>query len=177
MITRQTFLVFAFILLSINSISAQYGGNGYGGGYGGYGNGYGGGYGGGMNQMGSAMNQQSQPDKPKEIPADVTAAKIVEEMKPALNLDELQVIAIKNVLIESLNTQGRILKQDKTQDEQIKDFQALSESTDRKINQFLSKEQKEKYLVFKEDRKNQKKTKEKSKSKSKDKPKEKESQE
>lgn len=162
--TRQTFLVFAFILLSITSVSAQYGGNGYGGnGYGGYGgNGYGGG---GMNQMGSVMNQQSQPEKPKEIPADITAAKIVEEMKPALNLDELQAIAITNVLIESLNTQGRILKQDSTQDEQIKDFQALSESTDRKINQFLSKEQKEKYLVFKEERKNQKKSKEKSKSK------------
>lgn len=162
--TRQTFLVFAFILLSITSVSAQYGGNGYGGnGYGGYGgNGYGGG---GMNQMGSVMNQQSQPEKPKEIPADITAAKIVEEMKPALNLDELQAIAITNVLIESLNTQGRILKQDSTQDEQIKEFQALSESTDRKINQFLSKEQKEKYLVFKEERKNQKKSKEKSKSK------------
>lgn len=162
--TRQTFLVFAFILLSITTVSAQYGGNGYGGnGYGGYGgNGYGGG---GMNQMGSVMNQQSQPEKPKEIPADITAAKIVEEMKPALNLDELQAIAITNVLIESLNTQGRILKQDSTQDEQIKDFQALSESTDRKINQFLSKEQKEKYLVFKEERKNQKKSKEKSKSK------------
>jgi len=171
--TRQTFLVFAFILLSITSVSAQYGGNGYGGG------GYGGnGYGGGMNQMGSAMNQQSQPEKPKEIPADVTAAKIVEEMKPALNLDELQAIAITNVLIESLNTQGRILKQDSTQDEQMKDFQALSESTDRKINQFLSKEQKEKYLVFKEDRKNQKKSKEKSKSKpKKEKEKEKENQE
>ncbi|WP_269240134.1 hypothetical protein [Flavobacterium limnophilum] len=169
--TRQTFLVFAFMLLSITSVSAQYGGNGYGGG------GYGGnGYGGGMNQMGSAMNQQSQPEKPKEIPADVTAAKIVEQMKPALNLDELQVIAITNVLIESLNTQGRILKQDSTQDEQMKDFQALSESTDRKINQFLSKEQKEKYLVFKEDRKNQKKSKEKSKSKPK-KEKEKENQE
>lgn len=161
--TRQTFLVFAFMLLSITGVSAQYGGNGYGNGYGG-GYGYGNGYGGGMNQMGSTMNQ-SQPDKPKEIPADVTAAKIVEDMKPALNLDELQAIAITNVLIESINTQGRILKQDTTQDEQMKDFQALSESTDRKINQFLSKEQKEKYLVFKEDRKNQKKSKDKSKSK------------
>ena len=170
--TRQTFLVFAFILLSITSISAQYGGGGYGGnGYGG--NGYGGnGYGGGMNQM----NQQSQPEKPKEIPVEVTAAKITEEMKPALNLDELQVIAITNVLIESLNTQGRILKQDTNQDEQMKDFQALSESTDRKINQFLNQDQKEKYLVFKEDRKNQKKSKDKSKSKTKEKPKEKENQ-
>ncbi|MBP6549491.1 MAG: hypothetical protein KA782_02335 [Flavobacterium sp.] len=168
--TKQTFLAFAFVISSITSVFAQYGGNGYGG----YRNGYGNGYGGGMNQMGSVMNQQGQPDKPKEIPADVTAGKIVEEMKQALNLDELQAIAIKNVLIESLDAQGRILKQDSTQDEQIKDFQALSENTDRKINQFLNKEQKEKYLVFKEERKNQKKTKEKSKSKTKDKPKEKE---
>ena len=168
--TKQTFLAFAFVISSITSVFAQYGGNGYGG----YRNGYGNGYGGGMNQMGSVMNQQGQPDKPKEIPADVTAGKIVEEMKQALNLDELQAIAIKNVLIESLDAQGRILKQDSTQDEQIKDFQALSENTDRKINQFLNKEQKEKYLVFKEERKNQKKTKDKSKSKTKDKPKEKE---
>jgi len=172
--TRQTFLVFAFILSSITSVSAQYGGGGYGG-YGG--NGYGGnGYGGGMNQMGSTMNQ-SQPEKPKEIPAEVTAAKITEDMKPALNLDELQVIAITNVLIESLNTQGRILKQGTNQDEQMKEFQALSEYTDRKINQFLNKDQKEKYLAYKEDRKNQKKSKDKSKSKTKDKPKEKENQE
>jgi hypothetical protein len=161
--TRQTFLVFTLMLLSFTSVSAQYGGNGYGGGgYGG--NGYGGGR---ANQMGSTMNQ-SQPDKPKEIPAEETASKIVAEMKPALNLDELQVIAISNVLIESINTQGRILKQDTSQDEQIKDFQALAESADRKINQFLSKEQKEKYLAFKEDKKNQKKTKDKSKSKKKD---------
>lgn len=168
--TTHAFLAFAFILFSISTISAQYGGNGYG--NNGYGNnGYGGnGYGGGgMNQMGGGMNQQSQPEKPKEIPAEETAAKIVREMKPALNLDELQVIAISNVLIESLNTQGRILKQDSTQDEQMKDFQALSESTDRKINQFLNKEQKEKYIIFKEDRKNQKKSKVKSKSKSKEK--------
>jgi hypothetical protein len=155
--TIQTIVVSVFVLFSITTASAQYGGNGYGGG----GNGYGGNN--GMNQMGSGMNQRSQPEKPKEIPAEVTVAKVMEEMKPAVNLDELQVIAISNVLIESLNTQGRILKQDTSQDEQIKDFQALSESTDRKINQFLSNEQKEKYLAFKEDRKNQKKSKSKEK--------------
>lgn len=168
--TIKTFLVLAFILLSITSISAQYGGNGYGG------NGYGGnGYGGSrMNQMGSAMNQQSQPEKPKEIPVEVTVGTIIEKMKPALNLDELQAIAISNVLTESIKAQGVLLKQEFSQEDQIKNFQALSETTDRKINQFLSKEQKEKYLVFKEDMKNQKKSKEKSKSKKKDKPKEKE---
>lgn len=159
--TTKTFLASLFMLLSITTISAQYGNNGYGGnGYGG--NGYG--SGGGMNQMGG-MNQRSQPEKPKEIPAEVTVAKIMEDMKPAVELDELQVIAISNVLIESLNTQGRILKQDSTQDEQMKDFQALSENTDRQIINFLNKDQKEKYLAFKEERKNPKKSKSKEKKK------------
>jgi hypothetical protein len=159
--TTKTFLASLFMLLSITTISAQYGNNGYGGGgYGG--NGYGSGN--GMNQMGG-MNQRSEPEKPKEIPAEVTVAKIMEDMKPAVELDELQVIAISNVLIESINTQGRILKQDSTQDEQMKDFQALSENTDRKIMNFLNKDQKEKYLAFKEDRKNPKKSKSKEKKK------------
>lgn len=168
--TALKLLTFGFILLSITSVSAQYGG-GYGGGYGG--NGYGGGgYGGGMNQMGSSMNQ-SQPDKPKEIPVEVTAAKIVEDMKPALNLDELQVIAITNVIKESLKAQGVLIKQEYPQEEQMKNFKALAETTDQKINQFLNKDQKEKYIIFKENRKTQKKTKEKSKSKDKSKEKEK----
>ena len=159
--TTKTFLASLFMLLSISTISAQYGNNGYGNnGYGG--NGYGSGS--GMNQMGG-MNQRSQPEKPKEIPAEVTVAKVMQEMKPAVGLDELQVIAISNVLIESINTQGRILKQDSTQDEQIKDFQALSENTDRKIMNFLNKDQKDKYLAFKEDRKNPKKSKSKEKKK------------
>ena len=89
----------------------------------------------------------------------------MEDMKPAVELDELQVIAISNVLIESINTQGRILKQDTTQDEQMKDFQALSENTDRQIMNFLNTDQKVKYLAFKEDRKNPKKSKSKEKKK------------
>ena len=156
--TIQSIALSIFVLFSINIVSAQYGNNGFGGnGMNQRGN--------GMNQMGSSMGQQSQPEKPKEIPAEVTVAKVMEEMKPALNLDELQVIAISNVLTESIRTQGVLLKQEYSQEDQMKNFQSLAETTDRKINQFLSQEQKEKYLVFKEDRKNQKKSKEKSKSK------------
>jgi hypothetical protein len=159
--TTNTFLASLLMLFSITTISAQYGNSGYGGGgYGG--NGYGSNS--GMNQMG-AMDQRSQPEKPKEIPAEVTVAKVMEDMKPAVELDELQVIAISNVLIESLKTQGRILKQDTTQDEQMKDFQLLAENTDRKIMDFLNKDQKDKYLAFKEDRKNPKKSKSKEKKK------------
>ncbi|MBF2708924.1 hypothetical protein IR213_10015 [Flavobacterium soyangense] len=162
--TTKTFLASIFMLLSITTISAQYGNSGYGGNrYGG--NGYGNGYGGNGYGSGGGINQRSEPEKPKEIPAEVTVAKVLEDMKPAVELDELQVIAISNVLIESLNTQGRILKQDTTQEEQLKDFQALSENTDRQIMNFLNTVQKEKYLAFKEDRKNPKKSKSKEKKK------------
>ncbi len=145
----------SFLLLSINSISAQYGGGGYGGGMnGGMGGGMNGGRnGGGMNR---SMNQENHPEKPKEIPVEVTISKIMEKMTPAIKLDELQVIAISNVLKESMDTQGRILKQETSQDEQIKNFKILSETTDRKIMEFLNADQKPKYITFKEDQKSQK---------------------
>ena len=158
--TIQSLALLVIVLFSMNTISAQYGNYGYGG-MGGNGMNQ---RGGGMNQMGSSMGPQSQPEKPKEIPAEVTAATIMEDMKPALNLDELQAIAVSNVLIESIKAQGVLLKQEYNQEDQMKNFKALAETTDRKINQFLSQEQKEKYLAFKEDRKSAKKSKEKSKS-------------
>ncbi|WP_310380165.1 hypothetical protein [Flavobacterium sp.] len=160
--TFQTIVTSIIILFSINTISAQYGNNGYGNGNS-YGNGYGNNnaYGGRNNQI----YQGNEPEKPKEIPIEVTVAKIIEVMKPAINLDELQVIAISNVLAESIREQGILLKQNYSQDDQIKNFQVLSETTDRKIMDFLSKEQKEKFLLFKEERKNPKKDKSKKKQK------------
>ncbi len=157
--TTKTFLAIIFMILSITTISAQYGNNGYGG------NGYGGnGYGnrGGMSQMGS---QNSQPEKPKEIPAEVIVAKYMEEMKPALGLDELQTIAISNVLVESVNAQGRINKLNLPQEDLINEYKLLTESTDRKVNNFLNKDQKDKYLAFKDEKKQPKKSKSKEKKK------------
>ena len=159
--TITLYIASLILLISINTVSAQYGNNGYGGG------GYGGnGYGSNnrMNQMGG-MNQRSEPEKPKEIPNEEIVAKFMEEVKPALSLDELQYIAISNVVLESVNAQGRILKLNLTQEEQMKEFQLLSENTDKKINNYLNKDQKDKYIAFKEDRNNPKKTKSKQKKK------------
>ena len=144
-----------FVLLYSQTISAQYG-NGYGN------NGYGNGNGYGSNSMGQ-MDQGSQQESEKVIPVEVTVSKVMKEMTPAINLDELQVIAISNVLKESMNTQGRILKLNATQEEQMENFKILGETTDRKILEFLNKDQKEKYLVFKEESKNPKKSKSKKK--------------
>ena len=144
-----------FILFSFNIAFAQYG-NGYGN------NGYGNGNGYGSNSMGQ-MDQGSQQESEKVIPVEVTVSKIMKEMTPAINLDELQVIAISNVLKESMNTQGRILKLNATQEEQMENFKILGETTDRKILEFLNKDQKVKYLIFKEESKNPKKSKSKKK--------------
>lgn len=131
-----------FFLFSINCINAQYG-------YGGYGN--------GMDRRNTGMSQSNQAipdDKPEEIPVEKTVATIMERMKIAVKLDELQVIAISNILKESIREHGILLKQKYSEEEQIKNFEALSEVTDRKIIAFLNKDQKENYLIFKETKNN-----------------------
>lgn len=150
-----------FLLFTCNTTFAQYGG--------GYGNGYGGGYGGGygyngrMSQMGGMGGMNQQQDKPKEIPVEVTVGKIMEELKPGLQLDALQEIAVANILTGSIKSQGAILKQEISQDDKIKEIQTLSELTDSKIKQLLSQSQKEKYKAMQEDAKNPKKMKKKKK--------------
>jgi hypothetical protein len=138
----------AFVLLSIQSVSAQYRNNGYGGG----------GYG-GSGRANSGMNQDRSQDKPREIPAEETISKIMLKLKPAVGLDELQEIAIANILLESIKRQGVILKQETNQSDQMKDIQILSENTERKIVELLNEDQKEKYKIFSEESKNPKKAK------------------
>ena len=134
-----------FLLLSFSTMSSQYGNNGYG--NNGYGNnGYG---------RGNSMNQMSQnrePEKPKEIPVEVTVGKIMERMKASLELDALQEIAIANVITESLRSQGILMKDESNQEQKVKEYEALSETTDRKIKEFLNADQIEKFKALKEDR-------------------------
>jgi hypothetical protein len=100
--TIQILFVLALVLLSVDTVSAQYGNNGYGGGGNGYGNGR-------NNQM-RQMPQGPSHDQPKEIPVEVTVGKIMENFKSQLNLDALQEIAISNVLTDSMRSQGILLK-------------------------------------------------------------------
>ncbi|MBC5836583.1 hypothetical protein [Flavobacterium muglaense] len=148
--TIKTILVLAVVLLSINSASAQYGNNGYGGGNNGYG-------GGRMSQM-SQMNQAPSDNKPKEIPVEVTVGKIMERITPALSLDALQEIAIANVITESIRSQAILMKDKSGQEQKIEEIKALSETTDRKINEFLNADQKVKYKALNEESKNPKKS-------------------
>lgn len=154
----QFFFVTALILLSFNIASAQYGyGNGYGGG--GYG---GGGYGMGRNgSMGMSQVDQNAM-KPKEIPVEVTVGKIMEKLKPELNLDELQTIAIANVYTDIIKSQTAIMKDEKlSQQEKSDEIKALFEVNERKVNEYLNEEQRQKYKALKEERGNNKKEKKK----------------
>ena len=78
------------ILFSIQTLSAQYGQGGYGqGGYGG-------------NPMGSQnqqMGNQNRTQTVKEPPIEETVKKVVDRLKTQLTLDELQVIAISNIIL------------------------------------------------------------------------------
>lgn len=151
--TIQTLFFMSIVLFSMNSATAQYGNNGYGNGYGG------GGFGGGrMSQM-SQMNQGPSHDKPKEIPVEVTVGKIMEKLKVDLSLDALQEIAISNVLIESMRSQGIIIKATSSQEQKIEEIKALSETTDRKINEFLNDDQKVKYKALNEESNSKKRSK------------------
>lgn len=125
-----------FLLFSLNQVSAQYGN--------GYGNNYGNNYGGGRMSQNDQM--QDTPSKPKEIPVDETVAEIMKKIKPELKLDDLQEIAISHVIKESIRSQALITKDEKTgQEQKMKEIEALSENTTRKINEFLNPDQKELY--------------------------------
>ena len=113
------------------------------------------------------MNQRSEPEKPKEIPAEEIIAKYMVDMIPAIGLDELQSIAVSHVLVESLNTQGRITKLNLAHEDLMTEYKLLAESTDRKIVNFLNKDQKDKFLAYKEEMKQPKKAKVKDKKKNK----------
>ena len=157
----HTFFLLVFTLFCFNSVSAQYG-NGYNNGYGG-GGGYG--RGGGMGMDRSMMGgPQQNTSKPKEIPAEETAAKIVEQMKPEVKLDDLQAIAITNVIADSMREQGILLKnENSSQDQKIEQMTALRENTTKKITAFLNPDQIEKYTNFMANFKEIKKTKNKKK--------------
>jgi hypothetical protein len=60
----------------------------------------------------------------------------MENFKSQLNLDALQEIAISNVLTDSMRSQGILLKAETGQEQKAKEIAALSETMDRKINEF-----------------------------------------
>ena len=144
------FISSLIFLFSIQSIVAQYGQGGYG--QGGYGQGgYGqGGYGGNPNM------QSQQRSKPKEPAIEETVKKVMERLNNQLKLDELQYIAVSNIITESIKKQNVILKKEEgNNEEKASEIKAISEKMDLDIMILLNKDQKAKYKLMTEDSKKQ----------------------
>ena len=137
--------VFIFVLLFSNIAFGQFGNqNGFGG-QGGYGNGR------------NGQSSMNLPDENRGPSAEETEKSkkerfdfIINKLKTEIELDELQVIAVSNIITASIKSQGILMKQEIDQAQKVKDLQALSETTDRKIMEMLNKTQKEKYLFLKD---------------------------
>jgi len=114
-------------------------------------------------------NRTPKPPTPEEIEkARVEYVdKYLVKLKDAVNLDELQVIAIKNELISNSKNIDIVMKKEDVQEEKSKEVKALMDKTEVVINSYLNKEQKEKYQIFRANMKTKKKEK---KGKKEDKP-------
>ena len=126
------------LLFSMQTLLAQYGQGGFGG-----------------NQMGNQMGAQSRPETVKERPIEETVKKIVDKLKIQLTLDELQVIAISNLITENMRKQNAVMKKEASNDDRTSELKAISEKTDLDIMILLNKSQKATYKLLSDDAKNQ----------------------
>lgn len=93
--------------------------------------------------------------KPKKLTAEEidqirneNVDKYMSKLKVELNLDELQIIAIKNEILSNTKNVDIIIKKDGTQEDKNNEVKALFDKTQVTINSYLNKEQKEKYQLF-----------------------------
>ena len=100
-------------------------------------------------------NEKSKEDLAKEKEKNIE--KTVSNLKNALQLDELQVIAVQQIITESLRNESIILKKEENEEDKMKAIKYLSETTDSKIVSLLSSSQKEKFNDLKENLKKKKK--------------------
>jgi hypothetical protein len=92
--------------------------------------------------------------------------KFIDKLKKELSLDELQTIAIRNEIEKNNRNIDIVIKKETSDDEKSKEITSMMERTDKVVNSFLNKEQKEKYKVLVEESKPKKKEKKKKKEES-----------
>jgi hypothetical protein len=140
----KSILVGSFFLLTISSAIAQIGTNGY--------YGYGGGGPTGPTAGNLHLNEKSAETIEKERIESTN--KSVETLKKELNLDELQLVIIRKEVDESNKKIYAIVKdKEKSPAEITSEIFAINEIMDTKITTFLNEEQKVKYKVIVETRK------------------------
>ena len=144
---KSIFMV-SFVLFTLNFAAAQYGNTGM----------YGGG---GMNRMGNQQSMQNTNNfgRSAKTPEDIEKEraeginKTIDRLTKDLSLDDLQVIVIKKEIESSAKSIYAVMKSETSDEDKIKEVEAINEKTDRTINTFLNDEQKVKYKKFIDDRK------------------------
>ena len=149
--TLQFYLFIGFFIFTCTNSVAQYGNGGM---YGGSGRG------GGMNRMGNQQSMQNTNNYGRnKSPEDIEKEreenlnKSIEKLTKDLSLDDLQVIVIRKEIEASAKSIYAVTKAEGTNEDKIKEVDAINEKTDRTINTFLNNDQKEKYKKIIEDRK------------------------
>jgi Tfp pilus assembly major pilin PilA len=114
----------------------------------------------GMNRMGNQQSMQNTNNfgrnkSPEDLEKERTENlnKSIEKLTKDLNLDDLQVIVIRKEIEASSKSIYAVTKTENSNEDKIKEVEAINEKTDRTINTFLNAEQKEKYKKIIEDRK------------------------
>jgi hypothetical protein len=87
--------------------------------------------------------------------------KTMQRMTEDLQLNDLQVIAIKQIYTENSKKQGIIIKKEISDDDKIAALKSLSESTEKKVLDLLDADQKEKFELLKVEKPQRKKSKKK----------------
>ena len=76
--------------------------------------------------------------------------KTISKLKTDIQLDALQEIAIRQIIVENSRIEGIILKKEESEQDKTKALTALYETTDTKITALLNPNQKLKYIELKE---------------------------
>ncbi len=149
--TIQFYLFIGSCILSFTSSVAQYGNGGM---YGGNG------MNGGMNRMGNQQsiqntNNYGRDKSPEDIEKERTENlnKSIDKITKDLNLDDLQVIVIRKEIEASAKSIFAVSKSESSNEDKLKEIEAINEKTDRTINTYLNLDQKVKYKKYVEDRK------------------------
>ena len=149
--TLQFYLFIGLFIFTCTTSVAQYGNGGM---YGGSG------MGGGMNRMGNQQSMQNTNNygknkSPEDIEKERTENlnKSIEKLTKDLSLDDLQVIVIRKEIEASVKSIYAVTKTESSNEDKIKEVDAINEKTDRTINTFLNPEQKAKYKKYIDERK------------------------
>lgn len=116
------------------------------------------GYGNNQNRVNPSINDSRMSDRINQFEEENSKAqkiafdKMLVKIKTDLNLDELQYFAIEKTLSNSLRDQNILMKKQIPEEEKITQILAINTRTDAEINSYLSKEQKEKYKIFNEEK-------------------------